>query len=125
MKTKFFCEVMLNEILPAVRAIMANRLINFYGFTQSEVAKRLGLTQPAISQYKNGLRGKKIQKILYNKRIIRYLNSLCDEVISSNIDINLKICEICNEARESGAFKKEYTKKPLCIIEIFKVKAYG
>jgi predicted transcriptional regulator len=125
MQARIFCEVILNEVLPAVRAIIANRLINVYGLTQNEVAKKLGLTQPAVSQYKNGLRGRKIKKILSNKEMVEYIDSLCDKIATENLDINFKVCEICTTSREKDIFPKEYMNPFICLIEIAKVKNYG
>jgi len=75
---KVFCENIFNDILPAVRAIVANNLINNYGLNQQEVSEKLGLTQPAVSQYQNGLRGKKIKRILSNKSMMEYIKH-CQE----------------------------------------------
>ncbi len=56
---KFFCERFVTEILPSVRAMVARDLVTRHGMSQSEAAKILGMTQPAISQYVRRLRGGK------------------------------------------------------------------
>ncbi|MBI4014662.1 MAG: LysR family transcriptional regulator [Candidatus Aenigmarchaeota archaeon] len=56
---KFFCEHFVAEILPSVRAMVARDLITRHGVSQSEAAKILGTTQPAVSQYVRRLRGRK------------------------------------------------------------------
>jgi len=48
---KPFCEIIVAKILPAMRAIITKELMQTYGFNQTEVAQKLGITQPAISQY--------------------------------------------------------------------------
>jgi predicted transcriptional regulator len=55
---KIFCEIMLTQILPAIKAIAAREMLKKYHMTQLEIAKVLGVTQAAISQYKNKIRGK-------------------------------------------------------------------
>jgi predicted transcriptional regulator len=50
-------EVIVWYILPAIRREITNSLINDYHLPQKEIAKRFGLTEPAISQYKKGARG--------------------------------------------------------------------
>jgi predicted transcriptional regulator len=41
------------------RAFVAKELIEKYSFTQKQAAKKLGTTQPAISQYLSSKRGRK------------------------------------------------------------------
>lgn len=50
-------EVIVWYILPAIRREITNSLIEDYRLPQKEIAKRFGLTEPAISQYKKGARG--------------------------------------------------------------------
>jgi len=54
---KPFCEAVVSKILPAVRAVVATKLITDYGFSQTQAARSMGVSQPAISQYKRNLRG--------------------------------------------------------------------
>ena len=53
---KNFFDMMVQEVLPSVRALMARKLLE-HGFSQKQAAEKLGLTQPAISQYKRNLWG--------------------------------------------------------------------
>lgn len=55
MKTIF--EMVSQEALPLVRSLVTKQLLET-GLSQKQIADRLGLTQPAISQYKNDLRGR-------------------------------------------------------------------
>lgn len=50
-------EVIVWYILPAIRREITNSLINDHQLPQKEIARRFGLTEPAISQYKKGARG--------------------------------------------------------------------
>ncbi|MHA2074378.1 MAG: transcriptional regulator [Candidatus Hodarchaeales archaeon] len=50
-------EVIVWYVLPAIRRELTNTLIYTYSIPQKEIAKRFGLTEPAISQYKKGIRG--------------------------------------------------------------------
>ncbi len=49
-------ELVVNKVLPTVRARVAQILID-EGMKQVEVAKRLGVTQAAVSHYNSGSRG--------------------------------------------------------------------
>jgi predicted transcriptional regulator len=50
-------EVIVWYILPAIRREITKSLIEDYHLPQKEIARRFGLTEPAISQYKKGARG--------------------------------------------------------------------
>ncbi|MEM3032196.1 MAG: helix-turn-helix domain-containing protein [Nitrososphaerota archaeon] len=43
--------------IPMLRALVARRLVKVHKYTQEEVAKALGLTQAAVSNYLRGVRG--------------------------------------------------------------------
>ena len=53
------CEAIGKYLLPLFRSLVAKELINNYSLTQVEVAKKLGTTQAAISQYVNSKRAYK------------------------------------------------------------------
>ena len=96
------CEKFVNYYLPAIRAILAHELLVRHGMTQAEVAERLGLTQPAVSQYKKGVRGKTVSLIQENRKIMKMLEELANMISSGAVDKTLlseKMCEICKAIR--------------------------
>ncbi len=50
-------EIETKTSVPALRALVAKRLINEYNFSQKDTAKLIGVTQAAISNYLRGTRG--------------------------------------------------------------------
>jgi hypothetical protein len=48
---------MASRYLPAMRAEMVNRLIKTRGISQSEAARKLGITRAAVCQYLSRKRG--------------------------------------------------------------------
>lgn len=52
------CERASADVLPRARALIARKLVEVYKLSRTEAAKRMGLTQPAISQYMKETRGK-------------------------------------------------------------------
>ncbi|MBI2543435.1 MAG: helix-turn-helix domain-containing protein [Candidatus Aenigmarchaeota archaeon] len=116
---KVFCETIFDDTLPAIRSIITNELINTYGLTQEQAAEKLGITQPAVSQYLSGLRGKRIQQITSNQKLMQWVKNLTAEIASGGTKLHEKICEICSETRD----KKIYTEKEIdpfiCLIEIY------
>ena len=50
-------ELVARSVYPALRAMIADVLIKKYNYTQVEAAKKLGVTQAAISYYLSSKRG--------------------------------------------------------------------
>ncbi|MEM3430429.1 MAG: helix-turn-helix domain-containing protein [Candidatus Bathyarchaeia archaeon] len=51
------CEIVVKHVLPMLRALIAKELSERYGLKQEESAKKLGITQSAVSYYLSGSRG--------------------------------------------------------------------
>ena len=112
--------------IPVLRAIVAKRLISEHDFTQEEVAKALGVTQAAVSNYIRGVRGVMINLeenpeidarikeivtlILENApqaEVAKKFNSLLDDIRKRRIlcdvhkriepDIDVDSCHVCDE----------------------------
>ena len=85
------CDTMIRKYLPAMRAEMVYRLVQRDGMTQSDAAKRLGVTRAAISQYVNKKRGDS------GIEISKELNNLLDRWAIAVRDENssITICDIC------------------------------
>jgi hypothetical protein len=54
-------ELASKSVIPAIRALIVKRLVEEHGMTQQEAAKRLGVTQPAVSKYLHHKRGAAIR----------------------------------------------------------------
>ena len=97
------CESSVKFIIPAVRFLIAKRLIEKYGFTQTSAAKALGTTQAAISHYMRSKRGWKLSEKLMNISDVRnIIEEVAGEIAtykSQEID-TLNICEICKTIRK-------------------------
>jgi predicted transcriptional regulator len=82
---------MVRNLLPPMRAEMVSRLVQKKGLSQSDAAKRLGVTRAAVSQYINKKRG------VSEVQISNELDSLIDRwalaVVTGESDINL--CDVC------------------------------
>ena len=99
------CEVMVSEVLPGVRAMVARKLVEDHGFSQKIAAEKLGTTQPAISQYKRELRGHRIKILKSNQKLLGMINSLAKRTASGEIDkdhVSLEFCVICKYMKSSG-----------------------
>jgi predicted transcriptional regulator len=79
---KLYCEVVAKEILPSLRALIAKTLIEKHKLTQIEAAKRLELTQGAISQYYRYLRGVKTKQLEKDEAIIKKIEEFAAKLAS-------------------------------------------
>lgn len=98
------CEYMINEMLPGFRALVAKKLIEDHGFSQTEVAEMLNTTQPAISQYTRELRGRKTSVFLKNPRLFDLLERITKGIAVGNIrpdKTGLEFCRMCKLMRET------------------------
>lgn len=94
------CESIGRRVIPIFRAYIAKELIEKYGFTQVEVARKLGTTQAAISQYLRLKRGiADLERLKDDLPIIQSAaNELAKKISSGELsrdEIALKICELC------------------------------
>jgi predicted transcriptional regulator len=89
--TLMHCDTMVRNILPPMRAEMVFRLVQREGLSQSDAAKRVGVTRAAVSQYMSRKRG------VSDVQITNELNSMIDRwalaVVTGESDINL--CDVC------------------------------
>jgi len=88
---KLPCELMV-EKLPVLRALITNEIINTFGLTQEQAAKKLGITQPAISQYLKGSRGR---KTLANKKLKEDARKIAKEIMEGKNEFPKGVCNIC------------------------------
>ena len=95
-----FCETFVKEILPVLRSLLAKKLIETYGLSQKQVATKLETTQPAISQYKRGLRGSKNYLISEFPEVDELVNSIAKKVASGELaaeQVADEFCAICEK----------------------------
>lgn len=98
---KTFCEIVVSDFLPAMRALVTKELINTYGMTQTEVAKKMGMTQPAISYYLRELRGAKVKVLQKNEKVMDLVKKVSAE-ISAGKDQIINMHEICKRLRDEN-----------------------
>lgn len=94
---QFPCEVLVKNILPAIRAIMVKELKEKHGKTQKEIAQLMGITQPSVSYYLHGERGGAAIELIRNKTkdAFETIIRLVDKLVAGNISTEEMIREIC------------------------------
>ena len=87
------CEYMMWNGLPVIRKEIAESMINNFGLSQKEAAKKLGVTPAAVCQYVSKKRGK--IKIV-DENIIKEINISAERIIQNEgTSVTLETCRIC------------------------------
>ena len=89
--TLMHCDSMVRNLLPPMRAEMVSRLVQKQGISQSDAAKRLGITRAAVSQYMSRKRG--AGEVVLSTELDLIIDRWALAVVTGESDINL--CDVC------------------------------
>ncbi|MCX8150772.1 MAG: helix-turn-helix domain-containing protein [Candidatus Bathyarchaeota archaeon] len=100
------CESVARRVLPVYRSFVAKELILRYKLTQNVVARKLGTTQAAISQYVNSKRGVKgIPNYAEIEALIQEAAAkVAQRMVTSNFtseEFSDSFCDLCMELRKN------------------------
>ena len=111
---RFPCEISARYVIPAIRFMIAKKLIDEHNLTQAEVARLLGVTQPSISHYLNSKRGVKMAKTLSRSKEVRdYVEKYVRRVLSTGAPPDdLPFCQICEAAIKQLLGGRSHMVKP-------------
>ncbi|HEU4605329.1 MAG TPA: helix-turn-helix domain-containing protein [Nitrososphaera sp.] len=75
-------EIEAKSLIPAVRAILAKKLIREYSLKEEDVARVLGITQAAVSNYVRGTRGdvELISKLVSVTEVMRMIDDIARDL---------------------------------------------
>jgi uncharacterized protein len=99
-------EIESKLLIPAVRAILSKELVTEKGLKEEEVARLLGITQAAVSNYLRGTRGDNelISKLVSLSEIMSMIKEISDD-LSTNRAYTAKTLSkfiaLCNYMRYS------------------------
>lgn len=85
------CDTMVRNLLPPMRAEMVSRLVNRLGLSQSDAARKLGVTRAAVSQYMSRKRG--AGEVTISTELDAIIDRWAIAVVTGESDINL--CDVC------------------------------
>jgi len=99
-------EIETKTLIPALRAILAKKLMEIYNIQEEDISKMLGVTQAAISNYIRGTRGN--PELITKLLSIKEVSDMIDE-IASNLSTNMaytpaslsKFIGLCNYIKSS------------------------
>jgi predicted transcriptional regulator len=97
------CELAVKSIVPAVRALVAKELRQGYGMKQNDIARLLGVTQSAVSQYARNARGRALAvDQIHGVRPI--VTDMASDLATTGLtprELNLRYCSACRIVRET------------------------
>ena len=99
-------EIETRTLIPALRSILAKKLMEAYNIQEEDISKMLGVTQAAISNYIRGTRGN--PELIIKLLSIKEVAGMIDE-IASNLSTNMaytpaslsKFIGLCNYIKSS------------------------
>ena len=93
---KLPCQTIVWEVLPAIRAAIAEELIKC-GLSQQEAAKMLDMAPSAVSQYLSKKRGYRIE---FEDDVKQTIHQLAHDMKEGKVNsLQERICNICTQIR--------------------------
>jgi predicted transcriptional regulator len=97
-------EIEAKSLIPAVRAILAKKLISEYSLKEEDIAKVLGITQAAVSNYVRGTRGdmELISKLECVREVMRMIDDIARDLSTNKAytpSTLAKFIGLCNYMR--------------------------
>jgi uncharacterized protein len=97
-------EIEAKSLIPAIRAILAKKLVNEYEMKEEIVARVLGVTQAAVSNYLRGTRGdiQLMNRLTSVLEVMRMTDDIARDLTSNKVytpNTMAKFVELCNYMR--------------------------
>lgn len=99
------CEITVKILLPALRVLIAKELSETYGWTQTRIARKLGVTQAAVSGYLAQVESDVILPPFQVEELRALAKSITSEISMKRLthtDLISNICKICLSLRRGG-----------------------
>jgi predicted transcriptional regulator len=110
-------EVIVNELLPALRSVVARELYS-RGYSQSEIAEMMDLTQPAVSQYLNKVRGAGVEVIQDDDVLARLASEIAGSLSRHERDaVRQAYAEFCRRVVEEGILQELGSSEKRCFAD--------
>ncbi|MFH1447451.1 MAG: helix-turn-helix domain-containing protein [Candidatus Micrarchaeota archaeon] len=106
---KLPCQITIWYLIPAITAEIVKELKKL-GINQTNIAKALGVTPAAVSQYVSGKRGRAIQLTPdMRKRIAEISKEVASGTIGGE-QLAREMCELCITARRKGLLCDQHSR---------------
>ncbi|MBP2030134.1 putative transcriptional regulator [Methanohalophilus levihalophilus] len=109
------CEIMVQRVLPAIRAEVARTMMIEFGCTQQRVAEVLGLSRAAVSQYVSEKRGADVG---FSVETLAQIQIFAEELLEDLTPREkvAKMCEVCKQVQKSGWLYKNAPGAEYCFL---------
>lgn len=100
------CELVVGKILPSLRASVVKELSSKYHMKQSDIAKRMGITQASVSQYLSSSRAGSPKVTESFPKIKQYAEDLARRIASGEerYEWYTVLCVACKDIRADEEF---------------------
>ncbi len=88
------CEIIVQYVLPAIRAEMAVRMKD-EGISQAQIARILGVTPAAVNQYVKSKRG----TTGHDMEVFKAIDSYLEEYKGHPEELSEHLCDVCNKIK--------------------------
>jgi hypothetical protein len=88
------CEIIVQYVLPAIRAEMAVRMKE-EGISQAQIARILGVTPAAVNQYVKSKRGTAGQ----DTEVLEVIDDYLEEYKDDPRALSVHLCDVCNKIK--------------------------
>nr|MDO8133375.1 thiamine-phosphate synthase family protein [Candidatus Njordarchaeum guaymaensis] len=95
---------MVKNYLPVIRSLIARELVENYKLNQIQIAKLLGITQPAVSNYLSLLRGE-LGKAYDQSEVREVSRKMASELVEGRLSLSesiYTICKLCMKLKSGG-----------------------
>lgn len=113
---KTTCEIMVQKVLPAIRAELSRAMIFEHRCTQQEVADILELSRAAVSQYVSEKHGAEVN---FSEETQKEIKKFALVLLSGNLTSQEKtrsMCSICSFVQKSGWLYRNAPEAKVCSI---------
>ena len=111
------CEIILWDFLPALRRELVKAMIR-NGISRKKIARKLHVTEAAISQYLKSKRGVNFK---FNKHELEKIEKTAIMIANSEVIPAKEICKLCCLLKREESFKNYVRKKisflPECVLK--------
>jgi predicted transcriptional regulator len=100
------CELVVGKILPSLRASVVKELSGKYHMKQSDIAKKLGITQASVSQYLSSTRAGSAEVTETFPKIKTYADDIAKRIVKgeNRYEWSSVLCVACKDIRSDDEF---------------------
>jgi len=106
------CEIVVAKFLPNIRALVSIELDKNYDLRGKDIARLVGTTEAAVSQYIHGVRGVHQDFLTEFPEVSPFVMNVTKELFDrrdSDFELTERIGDICTTLRKNEAFIKMFT----------------